>query len=315
MAVTRDVAGCAGAWALGGLVCQWIYLSRMREGGSPGLATLQFYITTGTFHKEGREKGGEGYDESDDEKSTKDAETGLRDPGDVVGVGEGEVDAADEEVKAVGAPGGYGGEPDGHAHQAHYGKKAGGRTPVLGGGGVHGGRSDRGDDETEAKAAYYKVNCESGVGEGGVPTLHEEEGDGGEKQAEGDREPVAEPGDRKPPRIPPTGTAAVKRTSLRPPSRESSPMTVLVMRGTLTMAMMRPMPIRKWVTFAPEKVACRKSRGSMRGWGMRFSLSMKPAARARERAMPRAARGGESAQREMDRVRMIRASMSQKPPR
>ena len=59
-------------------------------------------------------------------KSTKDAETGLRDPGDVVGVGEGEVDAADEEVEAVGAPGGDSGKADGHAHQAHYGQKSGG---------------------------------------------------------------------------------------------------------------------------------------------------------------------------------------------
>ena len=34
-----------------------------------------------------------------------------------------------------------------------------------------------------------------------------------------------------------------------------------------------------------------------------------------ERTMPRAARGGESVHRDMDRVRMTRASMSQKPPR
>ena len=60
-------------------------------------------------------------------------------------------------------------------------------------------------------------------------------------------------------------------------------MTVLVIRGTLTMAMIRPTPIRKWVRFAPEKVARWKSRGSMRGWGMRFSLMTKPAARAREK--------------------------------
>ena len=41
---------------------------------------------------------------------------------------------------------------------------------MLGGGGVHGGCGDGGDDEAEAKAAYDEVNREGGIGQGGVPS-------------------------------------------------------------------------------------------------------------------------------------------------
>ena len=50
------------------------------------------------------------------------------------------------------------------------------------------------DDEAKAEPADDEVYGECGVGEGGVPAHHQEERDGGHDEAEGGREPVAEPG-------------------------------------------------------------------------------------------------------------------------
>ena len=76
---------------------------------------------------------------------------------------------------------------------------------MLGGGGVDGGGGDGGDDEAEPEAADDEVDGEVGVGEGSIPALHEEEGDGGEDEAEGGREPVAEPGHGQTSQDPPDG--------------------------------------------------------------------------------------------------------------
>ena len=69
--------------------------------------------------------------------------------------------------------------------------------------------------------------------------------------------------------------AAVRRISLSPPSSGVSPMTVLAMRGTVTMPMIRAPPTSRWVALAAAKTRDANIEMGTRGSDVRACLKTK----------------------------------------